>query len=76
MTKTDFAEQREDLVESIERNQEEVRLAVQELTDAAQSKLSVSERIAEFPLTWLIGGFLIGAWLGRSASNARQRRFS
>ena len=32
MDKTDFAEQREDLLQSIERDQEEVRVAVHELT--------------------------------------------
>ena len=64
MEKTDFAEQREDLLQSIERDQEEVRVAVQELTGAARSKLNVSEHIKEFPLTWAIGAFLVGAWLG------------
>ncbi len=64
MQKTDFAEQREDLLQSIERDQEEVRVAVQELTGAAHSTLNVSEHIKEFPLTWAMGAFLVGAWLG------------
>ncbi len=62
---TTFAEQREDLLESIERDQEEVRVAVHELTGAAGSALDVSEHIRKFPLTWAIGAFLVGAWLGR-----------
>jgi hypothetical protein len=61
---TDFAEQRDDLLRSIERDQQSVRVAVHELTEAAHSKLSVGERIDEFPLTWVVGGFLFGAWLG------------
>jgi hypothetical protein len=61
---TDFAEQREDLLQSIERDQEEVRVAVQELTGAARSKLNVSEHIKKFPLTWAMGAFLVGTWLG------------
>ena len=64
MEKTDFAEQREDLLQSIERDQEEVRVAVQELTGVARSKLNVSEHIKEFPLTWAMGALLVGAWLG------------
>jgi hypothetical protein len=62
--KTDFAEQREDLLQSIERDQQEVRVAVQQLTGAARSKLDVSERIKKFPLTWGMGAFLVGVWLG------------
>jgi len=64
MEKTDFAERRADLLLSIERDQEEVRVAVQELTGAARSTLKVSEHIKEFPLTWAIGAFLVGAWIG------------
>ena len=62
--KTDFAEQRDDLLQSIERDQEEVRVAVQDLTGAARSKLNVSEHIKKLPLTWAIGAFLVGVWLG------------
>jgi len=61
---TDFAEQRDDLLQSIARDAEEVRLAVQELTGAARSTLNVSEHIKKFPLTWAMGAFLVGAWLG------------
>ena len=64
MAKTDFAEQREELLQSIEREQEAVRVAVQELTDAARSKLDVGEHIKKFPLTWTLGALLIGVWLG------------
>jgi len=76
MDKTDFAKQREDLLQSIEQDQEEVRVAVQDLTVAARSKLDVSEHIKESPLTWAMGAFLVGAWLGtRDASpNVTGRR--
>ena len=78
MSTTDFTEQRDDLLRSIERDQQAVRVAVHELTGAAQSKLSVGERIDEFPLTWVVGGFLFGAWLGWRrgglVASARQRR--
>ena len=64
MDKTDFTEQREDLLQGIERDQEEVRVAVHALTGAARSTLNVSEHIKQFPLTWAMGAFLVGLWLG------------
>ena len=64
METTEFAEQREDLLQSIERDQEEVRVAVHELTGAARSTFDVREHIKKFPLTWTLGAFLIGAWFG------------
>jgi len=74
---TDVSETREDLLQSIERDEEEVRVAVHELTDAARSSLDVREHIKKFPLAWAMGGFLVGAWLGRrgvSLNAAGQRR--
>lgn len=71
MSNSDFAEQRQDLLQAIERDQEEVRVAVHQLTDAAGAKLGVGEHIKKLPLTWAIGAFLVGAWLGsRGASSA------
>ena len=77
MVDTNFAEQREDLLQSIERDQQEVRVAMHDLTGAARSKLDLSEHIREFPLTWALGALLIGVWLGsRGAPQnaAAQRR--
>ena len=68
MENGDFAEQREDLLRSIEHDEEEVRLALHELTDAAEQKLDVGERIRTAPLTWALGAFLVGAWLGSRSS--------
>lgn len=59
-----FATQREDLLHSIERDEEEVRDAVQQLADVAGSKLDVGEHIKAFPLTCVLGAFLVGVWLG------------
>ena len=70
MDKTDFAEQREDLLQGIERDQEEVRVAVHELTGVARSTLNVSEHIRQFPLTWAIGALLVGVWLGSRGAPA------
>lgn len=78
MVLTDFAEQREDLRQSIARDEEEVRLAVRELTGAARSTFDVSEHIKKFPLAWVMGAFLVGAWLGSRGArlNAAGRRKS
>ena len=71
---TDFVEQREDLLESIERDQQEVRGAIQELTAAARLQLNISQRVKDFPLTWLVGSFLIGLWLGTGSAGAQEKR--
>ena len=72
---TAFAEQRDDLLHGLERDEEGLRVAVHELTDAAGAKVDVSEYIKKFPLTWAIGGFLVGVWLGsRGAHGPGQRR--
>ena len=70
MDKTDFAEQREGLLQGIEHDEEEVRVAVHELTGAAGSVLDVSAHIKTFPLTWVIGAFLVGVWLGSRGAPA------
>lgn len=69
--KTDFVEQRQDLLQGIERDEEGLRVAVHELTGAAGSKLDVAEHIKKFPLTWTIGAFLVGVWLGSRGVLAR-----
>ena len=71
MDKTDFAAQREDLREGIERDQQELRIAVHEFTDAAGSKLDLSQHIKRFPLTWAVGAFCVGVWLGSRSAPSR-----
>ena len=70
----DFVEQREVLLESIKRDEQEVRGAIQELTAAARLQLNVRKCVEEFPLTWLIGSFLIGLWVGSRAVGAPEKR--
>jgi hypothetical protein len=77
MQHSDFAEQRDNLLQSIERDQEQVRVAMHELGGAAGLKLDVRARITDFPLTWAIGAFLVGVWLGSRGApvaTAEQRR--
>lgn len=64
MEGTPFSIQREELLQSIERDEEDARVAVRQLADVAGAKLDVGERIKAFPLTWVLGGLLVGVWLG------------
>jgi hypothetical protein len=56
---------KEALLESVERSEEELRQAVDELTMVAHHRLDLRERIAENPWPWLAGGFVVGLWLAR-----------
>lgn len=58
-------EKKEALRESVERNELELRLAVDELAAAAQSTLDLGGRIAQSPWPWILGGFAFGLWLSR-----------
>lgn len=60
----DFAEQRAGLLLSIEREQDDLRVALHELTDAAGDKIDIAAYIRSSPLAWTLGAFLVGAWLG------------
>jgi len=64
-----FTEQRADLLQSIERDRQEVRVALRELTGAAEQTFDVSERIRAAPLAWTLGAFLVGIWLGGRTSS-------
>ncbi len=77
MSDAGFAEQRENLLQLIALDQEELRVAVHQLTVAAGVKLDIGERIKVSPLAWTIGAFLVGIWLGSdgaSRDGERQRR--
>ena len=65
MKHRELAEQREDLLESIQHDEDEVRGAIRDLAGAAGFKLNIGEGIRKFPLTWAIGALLVGLWLGR-----------
>ncbi len=73
METPDYTEQRGELLQSIEHDEAEVRVAVQELAGAAQVKLDLGEHIKRFPVAWLIGGFLLGLWIGDRPISSRRR---
>jgi hypothetical protein len=60
-----LAVKKEALLESVERNEEELRQAVDELTTVAQHRFDLRTRIADHPWPWLVGGFVVGLWLAR-----------
>ena len=59
---------REALVSSLERHEEDLEQALDELKVAVQRPFAIGERVAqhigEHPLPWIAGALLIGLWLG------------
>ncbi len=64
-------DEREALRLSIEEDKAELLDAVDELKAAVQSHFQLRERIVEHPIPWLVGGFLLGLWLGSRHHNGR-----
>lgn len=60
----DVAERREGLLQSIERNDRELREAVHDLAEATGNKLDLSEYVRSHPLAWVTGAFCFGLWFG------------
>ena len=58
-------DEREALRQAIEEDKAELLDAVDELKAAVQHQFQLRERIAEHPVPWLVGGFLLGLWLSR-----------
>jgi hypothetical protein len=56
-------EERQLLRQSIDEHRRELRLAVDELREAARS-WTPRDAVRERPLPWLLGGLLVGLWLG------------
>lgn len=73
MDSVSYDDQRERLHASIERDAEELRDAVQELSAAARVRFDLGEHIKEFAFAWLLGGFLFGVWL--AARHSREPNF-
>ena len=65
MTDDPIAAKREQLIESVEREESELKQAVGDLTSAAQAQVDLGERVAARPWIWLGGAFVLGLWIGR-----------
>ena len=69
----DYAERRDELVKSVERNENELRQAVSDLKEAVSRPLQIVEQVTREPLPWILSGILIGVWLGaRSNGNGSE----
>lgn len=56
-------DEKEALRQSIERNEAELREAVEELTAVVKNEVSLAGQILERPSLWLAGGFAVGILL-------------
>jgi len=56
-------DEKEALRQSIERSEAELREAVEELTAAVKSEVTLSGHIMDKPVAWLVGGFAVGVLL-------------
>jgi hypothetical protein len=60
----DVTERHEELLHSIEEDEEVLREAVHELAEATERKLDVTRFVRASPLEWVVGAFCVGLWLG------------
>jgi hypothetical protein len=56
-------DEKEALRQSIERNEAELRDAVEELTIAVKNDITLGGQIVDHPVAWLTGGFVVGMLL-------------
>lgn len=60
----DVSERHEELLQSIEEDEEVLREAVHELAEATERKLDVTRFVRASPIEWVFGAFCVGLWLG------------
>jgi hypothetical protein len=71
VTVDELGQQRELLREQVEREEAELRQAVEDLKDAVAKPFRIIEQLQDNPVPWLLSGALIGLWLG-SLHNAHR----
>jgi hypothetical protein len=64
MGSDDYAEEREALLRTVERDEHELREAVGDLKRAVTRPLEIVEEITSSPIPWLFCAALLGIWLG------------
>jgi hypothetical protein len=64
VTVDDLDQQREQLREQVEREEAQLRRAVEDLKVAVAKPFQIIERLQDNPIPWLLSGALIGLWLG------------
>ena len=61
-----IAVRRERVIPAVEDSQRDLRHALEDLQAAVQSRFDIRARIAADPYPWLVGGIVVGLWLGSS----------
>ena len=59
-----LVQRRATLMEQIRRDQAHLRQAIQNLRVVVRRRADVGQHIADQPYRWLLGGFIVGLWLG------------
>ena len=65
----DYEEQREQLQETVDRDEEELRAAVEDLKEAVSRPFQLADRLAKNPLPWIFSALLIGFVLGSASGS-------
>lgn len=68
----ELEQQRELLREQVEREEAELRQAVEDLKVAVSKPFRIIEQLQDNPVPWLLSGALIGLWLGSLHGSDRQ----
>jgi hypothetical protein len=55
-------DEKEALRQSIERNEADLREAVEELTAVVKSEVTLGGQVLDRPVAWLVGGFAVGVF--------------
>jgi hypothetical protein len=55
----------EELRAAIGRREEQLDHALEDLVAAAEARASIGHYVARYPWQFLLGGLLVGVWLGR-----------
>jgi len=66
-----IAVRRERVIPAVEDSQRELRHALDDLQAAVQSRFDIRARIAAEPFPWIVGGFVVGLWIGSSFRGVR-----
>jgi hypothetical protein len=67
--------EREALVEQLERDEEELRRAVDEIKDVVARPLEIVEKVTQVPIPWVLTGILFGIWLGSRHSAEHHKEY-
>jgi ElaB/YqjD/DUF883 family membrane-anchored ribosome-binding protein len=64
----EVSERKEELLHSIEEDEEELYEAMHELAEATEQTFDLAAYVRTHPLAWVAGAFCMGLWLGWAGS--------